>query len=149
MGPMDLKWSNSLKDSAQNYANRLIQIGGGGDCHIEHGYQGDKNGGENLGANWGSTTGSSPDHVLSNWYDREINLPFGQNGHATQVVYRSSHYVGCGIAEKDMNGGGKCFIQVCRYLAPGNCGIDANNWVAKTLSDTVECNPACPPEGCF
>ena len=147
---MDLKWSNSLKNSAQNYANRLIQIGGGDDCRIQHGYQGDSFGGENLALLVGTgTTGSSPDQVLRMWYDDEINRPFGQNGHATQVVYRSSRYVGCGIAEKAMNRGGKCFIQVCRYLAPGNCGIDANNWVAKTLSDKVECGPACPPEGCF
>lgn len=149
MGPMDLKWSNSLKDSAQNYANRLLQIGGGDDCKIEHGFQGDSYGGENLAMISGGTNGLSPDQVLTMWFDNEINLPFGQNGHATQVAYRSSHYVGCGIAEKQMNGGGKCFIQVCRYLAPGNCNINANNWVAQTLSDTVVCGPECPAEGCF
>ena len=149
LGNLDLKWSQSLKDSAQNYANKLITIGGGDECRIEHGFQGDKFGGENLASNSGGNDGSSPESVMQRWYDGEINLSFGENLHATQVVYRSSHYVGCASSEKDMNSGGKCFIQVCRYLAPGNCNINADNWVANTLGDDVVCGPECPPEGCF
>jgi hypothetical protein len=151
-GPLDLKWANSLKQSAQNYANQLIQIGGSTKCHIEHGYNGDNYGGENLAANWG--TGSSvaartPEEVMTAWYDEEINLPYGQKGHATQMVFRSSHYVGCAVAEKAMRNGGKCFIQVCRYIAPGNCNMSPGGWLERTLDDTVMCGPACPAEGCF
>jgi hypothetical protein len=150
--PLDLKWSESLRASALNYANQLITIGGGDDCFIEHGYNGDSYGGENLAAFWGfgsSLPSYNPADVLRDWFDNQINLPFGKNMHATQVVFRSSHYVGCGEAEKDLNSGGKCYIKVCRYLSPGNCNITPENWLERTLDDTVICGPPCPSEGCF
>jgi Cysteine-rich secretory protein family len=150
--PMDLKWSQSLKASAQNYANQLIQIGGMNECYIEHGYNGDSYGGENIGALWGFGSPLppyGPADALRGWFDNQINLPYGQKGHATQVVFRSTHYVGCGGTEKDLHSGGKCYIKVCRYLSPGNCNMTPENWLERTLDDTVICDPPCPPEGCF
>jgi Cysteine-rich secretory protein family len=152
LGPKDLKWSETLKNSAQQYANRLLELGGDNKCVIQHGYDGDEYGGENLHTNWGtsiSTVSASPDEVLNGWFDEEINLPFGQNGHATQVVFRSTHYVGCGQSQKKLSNGGKCFINVCRYLSPGNCNMSRNGWKSRTLDDDAQCPPLCPPEGCF
>lgn len=41
-----IKWSNTVADSATAYANTLASLDG---CQIQHGYQGDDYGGENLG----------------------------------------------------------------------------------------------------
>lgn len=147
----DMKWSNSLKQSAQAYANKLLRLGGGNRCVIRHGYLGDNYGGENLAANWGTdpnTLAATPEQVMTGWFEEEIVLPYGENLHATQMVFRSSRYLGCAVAEKDLNNGGKCYIHVCRYIAPGNCNMTPNGWLARTLDDTVICGPACPPEGC-
>lgn len=60
-------------------------------------------------------------------------------GHFTQVVWRATHYVGCGVAS------GSCgHIQVCRYIKPGNCNGKDN-----FMRDETPCSPDCPPEGCF
>jgi Cysteine-rich secretory protein family len=149
---LDLKWSESLRASAQNYANQLINVGGMDECFIEHGYNGDSYGGENLGALWGFGSplpSYNPADALRGWFDNQINLPYGQKGHATQVVFRSTHYFGCGEADKALHSGGKCFIKVCRYLSPGNCNMSPENWLERTLDETVLCEPQCPAEGCF
>lgn len=146
-GRADMKWSNGLKVSAQKYANKLIQLGGASQCVIEHGYQGDDYGGENLAANWGASKFSA-EQVITTWYDDELGLPYGQNNHLTQVVFRSSRYVGCAVASKQLNDGSNCFIHVCRYVSPGNCNMFQSNWRQRTLDDEVMCTPKCPPDGC-
>mmetsp|Transcript_23811 Transcript_23811/g.35158 ORF Transcript_23811/g.35158 Transcript_23811/m.35158 type:complete len:448 (+) Transcript_23811:887-2230(+) len=173
-----LKWSNDVATSAQNYANKLIGIDG---CVIQHDYQNDSYGGENLAMNWGSggsAVSRTPAQVLNGWYEDEIDLNamelVGQKYHASQVIFRSSKYLGCGSAEKPHNGG-TCFIQVCRYIAagncflenlvaqypslvsnfPGTCATDYSNkdWLCSVLSDSAAslCSPnlQCPAEGCF
>jgi Cysteine-rich secretory protein family len=152
LGPKNLKWAQSLKESAQAYADKLVELGGDTKCVIQHGYKGDEYGGENISSNWGvsvSTVSATPEEVLNGWYDEEISLPLGMNGHATQVVFRSTHYVGCGRAQKNLSNGGKCFINVCRYLSPGNCNMSQNGWKSRTLDEEVVCDPFCPKEGCF
>jgi hypothetical protein len=122
-------------------------LGGASRCVIQHGYQGDDYGGENLAANWG-TSKFSAEQVITTWYDDELSLPYGQNGHLTQVVFRSSRYVGCAVASKELNDGSNCFIHVCRYVSPGNCNVSQSNWRQRTLDDEVMCAPKCPPDGC-
>jgi Cysteine-rich secretory protein family len=152
LGPKNLKWSSTLKASAQRYANKLIDLGGNDRCVIQHGFQGDDFGGENLHTNWGTSVSSvsaSPDDVLTSWFEEEIDLPYGQNGHATQVVFRSTRYVGCATSQKTLGNGGKCFINVCRYISPGNCNMSPSSWRQRTLDDEAGCPPLCPDEGCF
>jgi hypothetical protein len=152
VGSADLKWSKTLQKSAQNYSSLLISIGGDSKCTIRHGVHGNTYGGENLSKNWGTsskTNSSTPEEILTSWFDEEIDLPYGENFHATQVVFRSSRYVGCGTSEKTMYHGGKCFINVCRYLSPGNCNMSPQNWKARTLDNNTFCLPFCPEEGCF
>lgn len=147
LGPKDLKWSNTLAESALNYSISLLELSG---CTIEHGYQGNSYGGENLAAEWGGSTSSTPEEVLYMWYDQEMGLPFGENLHFSQVIWRGTSYVGCGIASKQLGGNqGACFIQMCRYLAPGNCNVDASNLIPQAMQDTSPCDPQCPSEGCF
>lgn len=152
--PVDLKWSETIAQSAQNYANKLIAQDG---CQISHLYDGDTFGGENLAANWGKyAQARSIPRLLNAWYDKQIDLPnLEQKLHATQVVWRSSKYLGCASAEKDMGNDEMCFIQVCRFVAQGNCFFDKADWLRNTLSSTfstrfcggVKCEDL--PEGCF
>ena len=134
-----LKWSTTIANSAQAYANKLIAISG---CVIQHGYQGDSYGGENLAANYGSgATAPTPDSVLTRWTENEAS---SVGGHFTQVIWRGTRYVGCATASKS-----GCFIQVCRYIAPGNCNLSTSSWQQTTLADSSPCGPQCPSEGCF
>ena len=134
-----LKWSTSVANSAQAYANKLIAISG---CVIQHGYQGDSYGGENLAANYGSgATAPTPDSVLTRWTENEAS---SVGGHFTQVIWRGTRYVGCATASKS-----GCFIQVCRYIAPGNCNLSTSSWQQTTIADSSPCGPQCPSEGCF
>eukprot|EP00547_Thalassionema_nitzschioides_P010717 CAMPEP_0194260714 /NCGR_PEP_ID=MMETSP0158-20130606/45652_1 /TAXON_ID=33649 /ORGANISM="Thalassionema nitzschioides, Strain L26-B" /LENGTH=843 /DNA_ID=CAMNT_0039000811 /DNA_START=37 /DNA_END=2574 /DNA_ORIENTATION=- len=174
LSPAPLKWSNSIAQSAQNYANQLIALNG---CSIQHGLNDDNYGGENLASNWGSgsyAVARSPTQVLRAWYDDEIDLNRmqlkGQKYHATQAIWRSSRYLGCAQASKSTGGSAMCFIQVCRYIKPGNCLFTGSsslypdnclqrypserNWICSVLSDTVSnscasANEQCPAEGCF
>ena len=152
LGPKNLKWSNGVKNSAQAYANKLIDIQGDVKCVIQHGYLGDDYGGENIHTNWGrtvTTVSATPDKVLGRWFDDEIDAGYGKNLHATQVVFRSTAYVGCGRASKTLYHGGKCYINVCRYISPGNCNMSPGGWKERVLDDNAQCGPVCPPEGCF
>lgn len=141
-----LKWSESVAVSAKNYANKLIQLSG---CQIRHGYQGDDYGGENLAAHSSSST-RTPDSILQRWAEEEENKhgqAFSEWGHFTQVIWRGSKYVGCGEASKS-----GCSIQVCRYIAPGNCnagGGSLSSAINKAMEHSSPCNPQCPAEGCF
>jgi uncharacterized protein YkwD len=126
-----LQWSAGLADSATNYANRLAS--GFADCHIEHRFQGDSEYGENLACNWGwgpegSVSAFSEEKVMIKWFEKESNWGYPENGHYTQVGWRASKWVGCAEVFKNLSGGGKCWIQVCRYATPGNCNIDSNNF---------------------
>jgi hypothetical protein len=137
-----LTWSAKLATSAQNYANKLIKLDG---CHIEHGYDGDSYGGENLAATWGSwkeMPAPTPEKVLKGWYDDEQPLAYGQKGHFSQVGWRATKYVGCASAYKF--DGVSCHIQVCRYITPGNCNMTASTWKQKMLASTSPCGLQTP-----
>ena len=78
--------------------------------------------GENLASISGTgitTEQLSTDSVLTRWVEDEEDDPYPQNGHLTQVLWRSSENVGCGEASKPISGGGMCHVQVCRYARPG------------------------------
>lgn len=136
-----VQWNWELANSAQNYAAKLSTISG---CNIEHGYQDDSYGGENLAASWGgSNEAPSPESVLSTWFDEEKNLEYPDNGHYTQVGWKATKYIGCGEAMKSYEDG-YCFIQVCRYITPGNCNIGSAPLEELMLRDTSPCEPHSP-----
>jgi pathogenesis-related protein 1 len=103
-----LSWSPSLAATAQDWANR---------CVFEH----SNNGGENL-AQWTSGAYSAASHVRG-WYDEIRSYDFatgaskdgGVIGHFTQVVWKGTSEVGCGIAQCSGND-----LLVCNYNPAGN-----------------------------
>jgi hypothetical protein len=113
-------------------------------CVIRHGYQGDSYGGENLAANWKNSSQSpSPDEVLTKWFDEEANSTWPENSHYSQVGWAASKYLGCGEVKKSLMGG-HCFIQVCRYITPGNCNIGSAPLEELMLRETPPCEPQSP-----
>lgn len=110
----DLSWSPALASVAQAYADQLASAG----CDLVHS---SNDYGENLF--WGSAS-YSPADVVGAWAD-EISCfsytTFPETcgctcGHYTQIVWRNTTHVGCGIGA--CPGGGE--VWVCNYDPPGN-----------------------------
>ncbi len=116
-----LTWSDELAAAAQAWAERLRDAG----CQFEHS---STKYGENLAA--GTPGHLPPEDVVGMWYDEIADYDFASGkfemstGHFTQVVWKSSKRLGCGMVS-DCNG---MDIWVCQYDPPGNYGdqYDAN-----------------------
>eukprot|EP00584_Thalassiosira_punctigera_P010095 CAMPEP_0172544392 /NCGR_PEP_ID=MMETSP1067-20121228/14564_1 /TAXON_ID=265564 ORGANISM="Thalassiosira punctigera, Strain Tpunct2005C2" /NCGR_SAMPLE_ID=MMETSP1067 /ASSEMBLY_ACC=CAM_ASM_000444 /LENGTH=446 /DNA_ID=CAMNT_0013330951 /DNA_START=503 /DNA_END=1841 /DNA_ORIENTATION=+ len=129
-----LQWSPELASQSKRWATK--QLDG---CNVD-GVQHETGieEGENLAKNKG--TGSfgslrSTESILTRWVENERHDGYPRNAHLTQVLWRASKYLGCGEAEKPLNGGkGTCRVQVCRYARAGNCNMNhykatvGNNW---------------------
>jgi pathogenesis-related protein 1 len=119
----DLAWSEELANVAQDYAERIA-----GSCSLVHS-QGPY--GENLALFSGSDTTAS--EVVNLWASEKSCYTFGTFkegdsctnacdrsggcGHYTQVVWRETDVVGCGVARctnRDTE------MWVCNYDPPGN-----------------------------
>jgi hypothetical protein len=119
----DLQWSQELADVAQSYAEKIA-----GSCSLVHS-KGPY--GENLALFGGSAAGAS--EVVNLWASEKSCYTFGPFeqgdsctsacdrsggcGHYTQLVWRDTHVVGCGVAAC---GDGRSEIWVCNYDPPGN-----------------------------
>jgi pathogenesis-related protein 1 len=107
-----LTWSPALARIAQAWADHLGHAG----CRLEHSRN---RYGENLAA--GSAGGLGPGDVVSMWSGEASGYDFRRpgfsmsTGHFTQVVWRDTARVGCGVAT--CNG---LDIWVCNYDPPGN-----------------------------
>jgi pathogenesis-related protein 1 len=118
-----LKWSNNLTASAQQWADQLARSG----CRVKHSTG---TNGENIywaGAAQRSDGTSSmqeitEQNVVDAWgnevkdYDYASNSCHGVCGHYTQVVWKSTTEVGCGMAFCS----DKAQVWVCQYTPPGN-----------------------------
>ena len=117
VGP--IAWSDALACGAQQWADHLIELGGLG---LQHSSPAERDGaGENL---WIGTVGLfRPRDMVDGWgaerrgyRDEPITEGnVGQVGHYTQMVWRATKEVGCGLAR-----GGRTDILVCRYAPAGN-----------------------------
>lgn len=179
MTAKNLTWSRDLQTSAQNYAEALANHSmptNESGCWLPARLGNDRYGTQNTALNRGDTM-ASPSEVLAAWHDAETNFTAfpimnlrGARFHATQVLFRSSKYVGCGAASKtNPDNGETCHFHVCRYIAPGNCFLEAftdvypsfktlfqeedcmdqhheNYWVCSTLSDHASSICQDPPE---
>ena len=124
VGVPDIKWSDTLAKTAQAWADKLKRKG----CTLKHsqssGY------GENLyeasPITWSDGTKEvqsvTPQKVVDSWakekrnYNHDKNSCSGVCGHYTQVVWKNTKEVGCGMAIcKD-----KSQVWVCNYNPPGN-----------------------------
>jgi hypothetical protein len=136
-----MMWSRVIARSAQAYAD-LLATGRCADYHHDP----SSPWGENLAYIKGM---DSPERVLTMWVEGELldqnAVLTGRNLHMTQVLWRATHYVGCGTAQNS-----ECYLYVCRYVTPGNCNLDATTWLSDTMRANSPCLPRCPPgEGCF
>ena len=111
-----LCWSSAIAATAQAYAEQ---------CKFQHSMG---KYGENLYAAAGKN--ASPQDVIDSWvgesadYDYSGNSCSGVCGHYTQVVWRSSARLGCGVAQCSTNSPFSGFsdwqLWVCNYDPPGN-----------------------------
>ena len=148
-----LKYDFNLQADAQNWANELLN-----DCAvrgIEH--EPGVEQGENLAKNTGNGLWGQlypVENICRRWFEREEDWSYPKNAHFTQGNWRSAKYVGCAESEKEMDNGGMCRIQVCRYARAGNCNMgryQANigqNYLNPMLMDENPCGPACPHNVC-
>jgi uncharacterized protein YkwD len=110
-GSPPLAWSDSLATRAQKWATSLIERGAFAHQRGQFG--------ENLFEISGGH--ATPASVVGAWmseeanYNRETNSCTARCGHYTQVVWRTTKLVGCGVA-----GDSKREVWVCDYDPPGN-----------------------------
>lgn len=115
VGVGDLQWSDALANTAQRHADRLGAEG----CAMRH--SGTPGLGENLA--WASGKRMTPAEVVGLWVSERRHYSHAANacapgemcGHYTQVVWRTTSLVGCGMAVC-----GAAEVWVCTYAAPGN-----------------------------
>jgi pathogenesis-related protein 1 len=111
IGTPRLAWSDNLSAKAQQWATALIKHG---TFEHQHGPFG-----ENLFEISGGH--ATPSSVVEAWmseeanYNHETNSCTGRCGHYTQVIWRSTKLVGCGVARD-----AKREVWVCDYDPPGN-----------------------------
>jgi len=109
-----LKWSPRMADLAQEWAEHLARLG-----KLEHDLN--RKVGQNLFASFGARRG--PAFVVEQWageaadYDeRRFRCSAGAVcGHFTQLIWRNTREVGCGVAVRGDNQ-----FWVCYYNPPGN-----------------------------
>lgn len=112
LGLPPLAWSDSLAERSQQWAEALIHRG-------EFTPRRDGVYGENLFEIMGDT--AAPSDAVNAWaseakdYNAETNTCSHRCGHYTQLVWRDTKYVGCGVA-----GNGKRQVWVCNYDPAGN-----------------------------
>lgn len=112
VGVPALSWSDKLADTAQQWANHLVVEG-----RLHH--RASPQYGENLYLISGGR--AIPSDVVGAWaseaadYDYRNNTCRSTCGHYTQMVWRRTRMVGCGVARsRGME------VWVCEYSPPGN-----------------------------
>ncbi len=115
VGVAPLQWSAELAVTAQRWADKLRESR----CAMRH--SGAAGLGENLA--WASGQALSPAQVVGMWVGERRDYDAARNscapgkvcGHYTQVVWRGTTHVGCGMASC-----GNSEVWVCNYTPPGN-----------------------------
>lgn len=124
VGVPALRWSAQLADMAQQWADQLAASG----CQYSH--SGRSQYGENIffasPVTWSSGRTEmqqvTPKKVTADWgnegrqYDYATNYCSGSCGHYTQLVWRDTKEVDCGMAVCDNN----AQLWVCNYFPVGN-----------------------------
>ncbi|KAI9006614.1 CAP domain-containing protein [Phycomyces nitens] len=124
-GAPALKWSTTLAKYAQEWTNK---------CEFQHS-QGPY--GENLAMGYSSFT-----KAINGWYNEESsydynNPGFGmKTGHFTQVVWKATTEVGCGVATCANQGNARLYV--CSYREPGNMVGDNGIYFTKNVLPLVK-----------
>jgi pathogenesis-related protein 1 len=115
-----VSWDQDIADYAQEWADYLQA----NDCKMQHRSKAgrkERSYGENL--SWASGKHMEPLYVVTQWvkeakdYDYETNkcTPGKKCGHFTQVIWKTTARIGCGVAYCDNSE-----VWVCNYDPPGN-----------------------------
>lgn len=120
VGVSPLVWSETLANHAQDWADHLAATDGNTLQHSQNSGEG-----ENL---WlGPSDYFSHTDMVDSWGDEKQYFRYGafpdvsatgnwaDVGHYTQLIWKDTTEVGCGLAEAERN-----TILVCRYNPPGN-----------------------------
>ena len=108
-----LEWDNDLKAQAKVWAEHLLGNCGKGMYHDPSlsGYGYGETATANMGSGiWGSLY--SPNDIVRRYVEREEKWSPPANNHLTQVLWRSTKYVGCAEASKSMGGNIMCHTSV-------------------------------------
>ena len=111
-----LQWSNTLAAFSQKWADTLV-------AKNRTAHNPSSPYGENI---FVSGVGSTPSRVVKEWasesrdYSYRTNACTGDCGHYTQIVWRQTSKVGCGVARDSRRE-----VWVCSYDPPGNY---VNEW---------------------
>ena len=111
-----LTWSAELATIAQAWADQLKAVR---QCAMEHSH--DNRYGENLA--WSRNMHPTPADIVRWWVDEASDYDLASNtcasgkmcGHFTQVVWKTTLQIGCGVAHC-----GKDEVWACEYAPPGN-----------------------------
>jgi pathogenesis-related protein 1 len=112
LGVASLVWSDRLAVLAQDWADKLL-------AHNQFAHRPNNRYGENLFEITGAT--ASPEEVVNTWaaetrnYEYKSNTCHGECLHYTQIVWRDTREVGCGVARRGVRE-----VWVCDYEPPGN-----------------------------
>lgn len=114
VGVPPLAWSDELASVAQQWANKLLARNA-----FQH--SADDRYGENLYRISGSGAASSPSDVVNAWGAEYVYYRYANNtcteicGHYTQIVWKETRAVGCGVARDAEHE-----VWVCNYAPFGN-----------------------------
>jgi hypothetical protein len=114
-----LEWDNDLKVQAKVWAEHLLGNCGKGMYHDPSlaGYGYGETATANMGSGiWGSLY--SPNDIVRRYVEREEKWSPPANNHLTQVLWRSTKYVGCAEASKSMGGNVMCHTSVVSRTSP-------------------------------
>ncbi|HEY5961056.1 MAG TPA: CAP domain-containing protein [Polyangiaceae bacterium] len=111
-------WVDALATSARQWAEHIKSASNCKDLVHENRDPGDTSIGENIA---GGTVGFLPAAAVNVWANEHYEFTpaykfDAQYGHYTQIVWRNSIYLGCGVAQCS-NG---LVVYVCRYSPAGN-----------------------------
>jgi len=116
-GAKKLKWDEGIAKGAQEWCDTLAE-----NDKFEH--NPDTKYGENLYKSWGSSSDGAGKRAVDSWYDEEKDYDYANPGkpasgktvgHFTQIVWKSSKLLGCGVTKK-----GSSTWVCCNYDPPGN-----------------------------
>ena len=111
-GANTLEWDDGIAQHAQTWANR---------CTLQHGSSDTVAHGQNLA--WGH---SDQIAAAADWYDEYKDIQalndITKGGHFTQMVWKNTKKMGCGVAQCSIPGWGGAMgpYYVCEYDPPGN-----------------------------
>lgn len=139
-----MKWSNDLFVDAVTLANEITKTcqtkNPSGKPQVDYGW--------NIAGKHGDPNFRSVEDTFDLW-NSILYQGWPKNKEMSQVLWRSTEYVGCADAVSPSDGKKTCTYSVCFYARAGNCGMaSVKNWNdhSKKIMTSPGCGP-CPGGG--